>query len=68
MTRAGPHEESLSLRDAAILLGVSESILRKWSDEGWIRASRTIGGHRRFSVAEVEMFLDRSMQPAGEPA
>jgi excisionase family DNA binding protein len=48
----------LSLREASDLLGVHFTTLRKWSDEGVIRAFRTPGGHRRFSVSDLRQFLE----------
>jgi excisionase family DNA binding protein len=43
----------LALGPAARLLGVNESTLRRWADEGGVPYSRTPGGHRRF--AEVDL-------------
>ncbi|BAZ14331.1 ISSoc2, resolvase [Calothrix sp. NIES-4071] len=41
-------------KEAAELLGVSTSSLRRWENEGKLRAIRTPGGQRRFVLAEVE--------------
>jgi len=60
-TQAPPHEEWLTVRDACELLGVSPATLRRWSDNGEIRAFTTPGGHRRFSRAAV---LDLLPAPA----
>ncbi|MDE2801655.1 MAG: helix-turn-helix domain-containing protein, partial [Chloroflexota bacterium] len=38
----------VSLGGACRMLGVNESTLRNWADQGVIRAFRTPGGHRRF--------------------
>jgi excisionase family DNA binding protein len=48
----------LALGPAARLLGVNESTLRRWADEGNVPFSRTPGGHRRF--AEVDLRRLRS--------
>ena len=40
--------ELVTLQEAAGTLGVTQSRLRRWSDEGRIEAVRTAGGHRRF--------------------
>lgn len=33
--------------------GVSSSTLKRWADRGILNASRTAGGHRRFSISEA---------------
>lgn len=39
---------------AASLLQVSVDTVRRWEGEGKIKATRTLGGQRRFSMAEIE--------------
>ena len=46
----------LSLRDACRLLDVSNTTLRQWADNGYLRVYRTPGGHRRFLRAAVDSF------------
>ncbi|HEX4519617.1 MAG TPA: response regulator [Gaiellaceae bacterium] len=50
----------LTLGQAAKYLGVAQSTIRKWSDEGRVPAFYTPGGHRRFRRADLESFIDRS--------
>jgi excisionase family DNA binding protein len=57
---------SLSIGDAARLLGVSIRTVRRWEAQGRIRAVRTGGGHRRFPVAEVVQMQRARRQQAGE--
>jgi excisionase family DNA binding protein len=48
---------------AAGYLGVSLATVRRWSDAGLLRGSRTPGGQRRFSRDQLDTFLrslDRS--------
>jgi len=52
----------LTLGQAARFLGVAQSTIRKWSDEGRIAAFYTPGGHRRFRRADLESFIERSGQ------
>ena len=52
----------LTASQAARHLGVSISTLRRWSDAGHVEASRTPGGQRRFSVEQLDAFLD-SLRP-----
>lgn len=35
------------------MLGVNESTLRRWADDGQVRSYRTPGGHRRFSENDL---------------
>lgn len=44
----------IGLTEAASILGVHPSTLRAWADRGEISVSRTAGGHRRFSRAELD--------------
>ena len=48
----------LSLGRACRILGVNESTLRQWANDGRIRTFRTVGGHRRFPRDEVYALLE----------
>ena len=52
--------EWLTLGQAARFLGVAQSTIRKWSDQGRMPAFYTPGGHRRFRRADLDAFLARS--------
>jgi excisionase family DNA binding protein len=53
--------------EVASLLGVSPVTVRKWAYRGELKCHRTLGGHRRFSRAEIESFArDRDMSYAAE--
>jgi len=52
--------EWLTLGQAARFLGVAQSTIRKWSDQGRVPAFYTPGGHRRYRRTDLESFLDRS--------
>jgi len=58
--------EWLTLGQAARFLGVAQSTIRKWSDQGRVPAFYTPGGHRRYRRGDLESFLDRS-GPGGRP-
>ena len=49
-------DELLSVGDAARLLGVSKSTIRRWEKGNKIRSVRTPGGHRRFSASALKSF------------
>jgi excisionase family DNA binding protein len=57
----------LTLGQAAKYLGVAQSTIRKWSDQGRVPAFYTPGGHRRYRRADLDTFLNRS-GPGGSTA
>src|SRR4051794_1585032 len=60
-------KHALSPKDLASALGVSESSLKRWADEGLIQVSRTSGGHRRISIAEAIRYIRQSGLPVVDP-
>lgn len=48
---------ALSPKDLALAIGVSESSLKRWADDGRLRFTRTAGGHRRIAVGEAVRFI-----------
>jgi excisionase family DNA binding protein len=50
----------MTLGQAAKYLGVAQSTIRKWSDQGRLPAFYTPGGHRRYRRNDLETFLERS--------
>lgn len=57
--------EWLTLGEASRFLGVDDSTLRSWADAGRVPTFRTPGGHRRFSRAALEQFLEEGRREAG---
>ena len=49
----------LSIKEAATFLGVAESTLRRWENEGKLTPERTSGGHRRYSKESLIAFKDK---------
>jgi excisionase family DNA binding protein len=47
----------VSLARACEILGADESTLRRWADAGRLRVYRTPGGHRRFSLSDLESMV-----------
>lgn len=67
-THRGEHAAGwLSLGRASRLIGVNETTLRRWADEGRVRSYRTPGGHRRFSEQDIRALL-RADAPPRDPA
>jgi excisionase family DNA binding protein len=50
---ADQRERFLLPSEAARLLGVATSTLRRWAEEGKIHSGTTIGGHRRYRESEI---------------
>ena len=59
--------DSLSPKQVAQAIGVSESSLKRWCDRGLIRMERTAGGHRRLSIDSVVSFLRETGHRLAEP-
>jgi excisionase family DNA binding protein len=57
--------EWLTLGQAAKYLGVAQSTIRKWSDNGRVPAFYTPGRHRRYRRADLDRFLESSTPAAG---
>jgi putative two-component system response regulator len=58
----------LSLQDAAGVVGVSASTMRRWADDGRVRSIRTAGGHRRFPLDAVhELVAERGPRAMVRP-
>ncbi|MBP6628167.1 MAG: helix-turn-helix domain-containing protein [Kofleriaceae bacterium] len=58
---------TLTARRLADALGVSESSLKRWADDGRIPASRTEGGHRRIRVEDALQFIRSRRLPLVRP-
>jgi excisionase family DNA binding protein len=56
----GSEPDWLTLGQAAKYLGVAQSTIRKWSDQGRLPAFYTPGGHRRYRRHDLDTFLERS--------
>src|SRR5215210_2820449 len=56
----GAEPDWLTLGQAAKYLGVAQSTIRKWSDQGRLPAFYTPGGHRRYRRGDLDAFLERS--------
>ncbi len=56
-----------SPRMVARAIGVSESSLKRWCDQGRLDITKTAGGHRRLSRAEVVRFLRQANLSLADP-
>lgn len=55
-----PVKEIVSPKQVARAIGVSESSLKRWCDQGLIPMTRTPGGHRRLPINGVIAFLKKT--------
>ncbi len=55
--------EWVSIGRACQILGVNPATLRQWTSDGRLRSYRTPGGHRRFSLAELNALSHRQEAP-----
>lgn len=57
----------ISPKKLADAIGVSESSLKRWADDGQINVSRTAGGHRRIPIGEAIRFIRAIRAPLVRP-
>ncbi|MCL2701231.1 MAG: hypothetical protein FWE88_06010 [Phycisphaerae bacterium] len=53
----------LTSRELGMILGVSESSVKRWIDQGLVPASRTAGGHRRVALADAVNYVRENRVP-----
>jgi methanogenic corrinoid protein MtbC1 len=58
----------VSPKQVARAIGVSESSLKRWCDQGLIKTVKTVGGHRKMQVSDVLRFIRDSNQELVSPA
>lgn len=46
-------DPELTLQEASLILNVSKATLRRYTDQGKLRCTRTAGGHRRFRLSDL---------------
>lgn len=47
----------LTTREVAQLIGVGAATVKRWAEKRVLHSERTVGGHRRFRLEDVERFL-----------
>lgn len=60
-------QDLLSPKQVARALGVSESSLKRWCDQGLIATVRTAGGHRKIQISEALRFARAGNYPIVAP-
>jgi excisionase family DNA binding protein len=62
-------ERLLTPAEVAALLRVAPKTVTRWAQQGKFGSIRTLGGHRRYSEAEIRAFLaDATHRPRATPA
>lgn len=51
-------EEMIDISKASKKLGVSKKTIRDWTNNGKLFCFRTLGGHRRFKISDIEKILE----------
>ncbi len=59
---------TVSPRDMASAIGMSESSLKRWADNGLLTFTRTGGGHRRIRIHEAIRFIRERSIPIQSPS
>jgi excisionase family DNA binding protein len=54
----------LNSEEAAKVLGVNVSTIKRWTDEGKLECIQTAGGHRKFLMNHLSEFLDKNKKKA----
>ena len=60
-------KDLLSPKEFAEAIGVSQSSIKRWTDEGRIEVARTAGGHRRIPISEAVRFVRETGAPVVQP-
>jgi MerR family transcriptional regulator, light-induced transcriptional regulator len=63
MPSNGETVQSVTTGEAARRLSVAPATVQRWVDSGVLHADRTVGGHRRISVAELRRLIALSRPP-----
>jgi len=65
--KSGAAVELVSPKQVARAIGVSESSLKRWCDQGLLKTVRTAGGHRKMPIAEAVRFIREHQHPLVSP-
>jgi methanogenic corrinoid protein MtbC1 len=56
----------LNSEEAARILGVNVSSIKRWTDQGWLECIQTAGGHRKFLMSHLAHFLAQNEKKASK--
>jgi excisionase family DNA binding protein len=52
--------------EVAAMFGVDPKTVTRWTNNGQLKAFRTLGGHRRYRKSDLESLMPAPPVPAGE--
>ncbi len=58
-------DDWLTTREVAEMLGVGTTSVKRWSEEGRLRAFKTAGGHRRYRRVDIARILQEQEDDGG---
>jgi excisionase family DNA binding protein len=53
-------QTAIPTREVATMLGVTETTVKRWADEGILPCVRTPGGHRKFRLTDIVRFAEEN--------
>ncbi|MGE5458428.1 MAG: cobalamin-dependent protein [Methanococcaceae archaeon] len=56
-------EVYISTKEVASLLNVTETTIKRWTDTGSINCVKTLGGHRKYLIEDIEQFAKSNNIP-----
>jgi excisionase family DNA binding protein len=56
----------LNSEEAANVLGVNVSSIKRWTDEGKLQCIRTVGGHRKFQMDHLASFIEHNKKKSAK--
>lgn len=62
------YSKNYTTKDAARLLGVTPRTIQLWSESGVLNPRKTLGGHRRFTAADIDELKQQLQKPKKEDA
>lgn len=48
----------IAVAKVAKMFGVHPDTVRDWTEKGILKANRTFGGHRRYSLSEIQKLIE----------
>ena len=55
-------EKLIDITTVAKMLGITTATLRNWDRKGQLKSLRTVGGHRRYRLSDIEKLQDGNRQ------
>ena len=66
VTQKASLKKYFNSREAADILGVNVSTIKRWTDRGALECLQSRGGHRKFSLQHLVNYIEKNPQPGNE--